>query len=309
LFSSGFTRRSLYGTIDRQFLPGALRMFDFANPDLHIPLRSDTTVPQQALFFMNHPLAVGYARDLAAASASAASAEDRVQKLFQACYQRPANSEQVQAALALVGHAQADEPSPVSKAALAWQYGFGSLDEQSQRVTSFEKLPHFTGSAWQGGPAFPDAKLGWVQLTAAGGHPGNDLAHAAIRRWTAPADMQVRVHSTLVHEPKEGRGVRGYVISSRSGLIQQAAVHNGRAELNAEILDVKTGDTLDFVTDLGSELAYNQFLWKATITPNGSSAVAYDSERDFGGQPVPQLGPWEQLAQVLLSANEFVFVD
>ena len=60
---------------------------------------------------------------------------------------------------------------------------------QAQRVASFEPLPHFTGAAWQGGAAWPDGKLGWVQLTAAGGHPGNDLAHAAIRRWTAPRDM------------------------------------------------------------------------------------------------------------------------
>ncbi len=30
--------------------PSVLRVFDFANPDLHIPTRSETTVPQQALF-------------------------------------------------------------------------------------------------------------------------------------------------------------------------------------------------------------------------------------------------------------------
>jgi hypothetical protein len=309
LFSSGFARRSLYGTIDRQFLPGALRMFDFANPDLHIPLRSDTTVPQQALFFMNHPLAVGYARDLAAATASAASDEARVQALFETCYQRPANSEQVQAALALVSLAKADQPIPVSQTGLAWQYGYGSLDETSQRVASFEKLPHFTGSAWQGGSAFPDANLGWVQLTAAGGHPGNDLAHAAIRRWTAPADMQVSVLSTLVHEPKEGEGVRGFLVSSRAGVLKKATVHNGQQEMNVDLLEVKAGDTLDFVADIGNKLSHNQFLWNATITPIGSSDVAYDSQRDFGRQLVPQLEPWEQLAQVLLSANEFVFVD
>ena len=48
-------RRSLYGTIDRQFLPTVLRVFDMANPDLHVPNRSETTVPQQALFALNHP--------------------------------------------------------------------------------------------------------------------------------------------------------------------------------------------------------------------------------------------------------------
>ena len=75
LFSPQFARRTLYGSIDRQFLPSTLRIFDFANPDLHIPLRSDTTVPQQALFFLNHPLMIGYAQALAAQTAAAGSDE------------------------------------------------------------------------------------------------------------------------------------------------------------------------------------------------------------------------------------------
>jgi hypothetical protein len=37
--------------------------------------------------------------------------------------------------------------------------------------------------------------------------------------------------------------------------------------------------------------------------------TVFDSQRDFGSQPAKQLDPWEQLAQVLLSANEFLFVD
>src|SRR2546425_349219 len=41
LFKTPFSvRRTIYGFVDRQFLPGVFRMFDFANPDLHIPQRS-----------------------------------------------------------------------------------------------------------------------------------------------------------------------------------------------------------------------------------------------------------------------------
>ncbi len=66
LFGEGLnTRRTLYGLIDRQFLSGVLRSFDFANPDLHIPQRSETTVPQQALFELNHDFAASMARALA----------------------------------------------------------------------------------------------------------------------------------------------------------------------------------------------------------------------------------------------------
>ena len=53
-----------------------------------------------------------------------------------------------------------------SVTAADWSYGFGAYDEATQRVTGFTPLPHFTGNAWQGGEAWPDAALGWVQLTA-----------------------------------------------------------------------------------------------------------------------------------------------
>jgi hypothetical protein len=51
------SRRTLYTTIDRQYLPMTLQNFDFANPDMHNPKRSETVVPQQALFLLNHPMA------------------------------------------------------------------------------------------------------------------------------------------------------------------------------------------------------------------------------------------------------------
>ena len=121
--------------------------------------------------------------------------------------------------------------------------------------------------------------------------------------------MRVRVQSTLIHEPKQGEGVRAFVVSSRTGLLGQAAVHHRQVELNVESLDVQAGETLDFVADIGNKLSYNQFLWKAVITSTDEPAITFDSQRDFSSRSVQQLGPWEQLAQVLLAANEFVFVD
>jgi cytochrome c553 len=310
LLSPQFTRRSLYGSIDRQFLPSTLRIFDFANPDLHIPLRSETTVPQQALFFLNHPLVIGYAQALAKRTAECGSDEERVQQMYRLVLQRNATPNEQRSALELIRLASEEGTSDAnSPNALAWQYGYGAFDQSTQRLSHFEKLPHFTGLAWQGGATYPDAKLGWVQLTARGGHPGNDMAHAAIRRWTAPQTMRVTVKSTLVHEPKQGEGVRGFIISSRRGLLGQATVHRGQTPLDVNSLDVQAGDTLDFLADIGNKLSYNQFLWKATIAPADHSSPSFDSERDFAGQSVSRLNPWAQLAQVLLATNEFVFVD
>ncbi|MBL9126866.1 MAG: DUF1549 domain-containing protein, partial [Verrucomicrobiales bacterium] len=46
-------RRTVYGFVERQNLPGLFRTFDFASPDTSSSQRFRTTVPQQALFLMN----------------------------------------------------------------------------------------------------------------------------------------------------------------------------------------------------------------------------------------------------------------
>lgn len=65
LLAADNRRRTVYAFVDRQFLPGALRTFDFANPDIHVAVRHETTVPQQALFFLNGTFAAERARALA----------------------------------------------------------------------------------------------------------------------------------------------------------------------------------------------------------------------------------------------------
>jgi hypothetical protein len=57
-------RRTVYGMVDRQSLPGLFRTFDFASPDQSSERRPFTTVPQQALFGLNSPFVVQQARDL-----------------------------------------------------------------------------------------------------------------------------------------------------------------------------------------------------------------------------------------------------
>ena len=42
-------------------------------------------------------------------------------------------------------------------------------------MVGFAKLPHWTGSIWQGGPMLPDPKLGYAIVHASGGHAGNDM--------------------------------------------------------------------------------------------------------------------------------------
>ncbi|WP_197443749.1 PSD1 and planctomycete cytochrome C domain-containing protein [Maioricimonas rarisocia] len=304
-------RRTLYGRIDRQYLPGTLRVFDFANPDLHTPQRSETTVPQQALFFLNDDLMLARVRALADAAAQQSSPEQAVNELFRRVLQRePTDSERAEA-LALVDAASRQEAPIVRPTVADWQYGYGAFDESSQRVTGFTALPHFNGAAWQGGPKWPDPKLGWVQLTADGGHPGNDRQHACVRRWTAPHDMTVSIRSHLRQEAAPGDGIRAFVVSSRAGLLQSASIHKSETDLDVDAIDVAAGETIDFLVDIGDVLNSDQYFWQATIAQAAGTpdAVTWDSRLDFTHDTVTPLNEWEQLAQVLLCTNEFLFVD
>jgi len=324
LFRSPYAlRRTVYGLIDRQFLPAVFRVFDFANPDMHTPQRLDTTVPQQALFFMNSPFVVERARGLARRPdiASLNRTERRIEELYRLVFQRPPTAGQIRLGKRFIAAAESlPPPAPPKPVVSPWQYGFGEYDEPAQRVKNFEPLPLFTGEAWQGGANWPDTKLGWVQLTALGGHAGNDLQHAAIRRWVAPRDATLAISGTLEHGHKEGDGIRGRIVSSRAGQLGSWTLHNDKAEAKIEALEVKAGDTIDFVVDFNSNLNSDDFKWSPVIrakdeaagAPSGEYMAEWNAKKEFSGPPEPPpqpLSAWEKYAQVLLLSNEFMFVD
>jgi hypothetical protein len=179
-------------------------------------------------------------------------------------------------------------------------------------MASFTPLPHFTGSAWQGGANWPDATLGWAQITATGGHPGNTLDHAIVRRWTAPTSGKVQVEGRIRHARTEGDGIMARVSSSRQGLLGAWFLHNSESDANLYGIAVEAGDTLDFVVDIKAELNSDEHLWSPVVTQVESGNVAWNAEAEFAGpfEPLPvPLAPWEKLAQVLLSSNEFLYVD
>ncbi len=306
-------RRALYGKVDRQFVPGVLRMFDFANPDLHIPQRNETTVPQQALFFLNHPLVLARARAVAKVAGDSNSLSERVRALFRMTVQRDPSDTEIAESLALA-EAAVDLSLPFAPATAAdWSYGYGAMDEKTQRISAFTKLPYFTNGAWQGGPAVPDPRLGWVYLNASGGHPGNDKDHAAIRRWTSPQRMTLSIQSRFTHEPAGGDGIRGFIVSSRVGFLGSAVIRGKSMDLNVATLAVEAGETIDFVVDIGDGLNSDQFLWKIDlkVAPEDPErpGKAWNADSDFPVDQTTPLTAWEQLAQALLCSNEFLFVD
>lgn len=120
--------RSLYARLDRQDVPGMLRIFDIANPDTAVHVRSQTTVPQQSLAVLNSPLVVEAARRLAERAATAdnpsapSSDTDRqstdtafVQRLWRAALSRNPREDEAAAATAwLATEAAAEIPAGAS---------------------------------------------------------------------------------------------------------------------------------------------------------------------------------------------------
>lgn len=104
------SRRSVYGYIDRQDLPSALRIFDFANPDISVGQRFETTVPQQALFLMNNDFLAELSASLLKQPevSNAPEGAPRVQALFQRVYQRPASNQELEASLSMLAAMGAD---------------------------------------------------------------------------------------------------------------------------------------------------------------------------------------------------------
>jgi cytochrome c553 len=90
-------RRSVYGSIDRQNLPGLFRTFDLATPDTTSPQRHTTTVPQQALYLMNSPFVVEQAQRLMKRPeiSGVADSTERVQRLYTILFSRPASAEEI----------------------------------------------------------------------------------------------------------------------------------------------------------------------------------------------------------------------
>lgn len=80
-------RRAIYGFIDRYDVAPTLRTFDFADPNLHAPKRPETTVPQQALFFMNSPFVEARAKRIAD-KALKTDRENSIHELYRLIYGR-----------------------------------------------------------------------------------------------------------------------------------------------------------------------------------------------------------------------------
>jgi mono/diheme cytochrome c family protein len=313
-------RRTLYGFVDRTNIDPLFTTFDFPSPDIVNTERTQTLVPQQALFALNDSFIIEQARRLLAEAATAEGAgQEAVHWLYRRLFLRPPTPRE-----AAIAHAFLKDTGEIHSEPTAgsWQYGFGSADPAVERLAAFEPLPHFDPQAkrYQGARTFPDPKHGFVSVSAAGGHPGAGLQMAAIRRWIAPHDGEFSLTGELSLSPKgAGDGVRARIISSLTGVKAEWVLdRTGAPGLPTELetIQLKAGEILDFTVDCRDNTNSDGFRWVPVLklkvaaenAPKQMQTV-WDAQAEFKGPPPAKLQPLEQMAQALLITNEFLFVD
>jgi hypothetical protein len=345
----GMNRRTIYALIDRRNLPDFFRTFDFANPDITSGQRFNSTVPQQALFMMNSPFVASLSRKLLDRPEvkTRTDEDERIEALYQVAYQRPPSPVEVKLGKRFL-EAQSGI-TPMAAPEPTWRYGSGEYDAEAKTLKRFATMQYSSAKAYQ--PNTTDARLRLMKLTADGGYPGPTRQLAVVRRWTAPRDVTVSIDATLVHPsaqgammaqrmaaaqakapkgktapPLESDGVRGFIYCNRAGELGRWTVLNQRVDTRVAKVDLKKGDTIDFIVDCNGNAFGDTFTWAPTIRVveagqmgNGMMMAGTEEEKawraaaDFGSTgktsaPKP-LDTWEKYAQVLLLANEISFVD
>jgi len=311
-------RRTVYAYIDRQDLPTLLRTFDYPDANAHSGARFTTVVPQQSLFLMNNEFVQDRARKLMERPgiATQKTAEEKIRQLYRVLFGRSPAPDEVTLGLSFLKKIDADKEAPAAET-VAWQYGYGEYDPAARKLNSFNPLPHFTGNAWQGGPKLPDPVLGWVTIHASGGHAGNDAKHATIRRWIASRDMIVRVRGTVDHPSDQGDGIHAVISTSRGGVVGDWVVQHGRAEAAVAQIEVKRGDSIDFIAEPRTNNSFDSFNWAPSVEVvkeggSGGFQTSWNANAEFAGpaKDLPKaLTPWQAYAQALMLTNEFIYVD
>ncbi|WDQ18939.1 PSD1 and planctomycete cytochrome C domain-containing protein [Rhodopirellula sp. P2] len=307
-------RRTLYAMINRQNLPGLFRTFDFASPDMHSPERYETTVPQQALFLLNHPqlasAALATARDVGRASSG--EPVKQVTELFQRLLQREPTASELEQAVSFVSSAELP-PLVETDPRELWTYGTATWkDDQLEGFTAF---PTFQKNGWQIESEYPSpGPFSYARLTNEGGHPAHGDSGAVVRRWKSPVDGVVKVTGMVGHRSKQGDGIQAIIRIGGEVVFNATQLSNDRPVASRK-RRIRKGEFVEFITHSGPTPSFDTFFWRAKISAraNDGAVVEANSVDDFSGPfekaELPHLDRLAQLAQVLFLTNEFAFVD
>ncbi|MEO1617467.1 MAG: DUF1553 domain-containing protein [Planctomycetota bacterium] len=302
------TRRTVYSYIDRVDPHPLFATFDVPSPDVCSAQRTETLVPQQALFAMNNPFVTDQARAIVSREdfQRAQTLQERVGILFRRALQRSPKPAEIAMMRRFID--QARSLAEDTGAAPVWQYGFGDASDAS----SFHSLPHFDGERYSPETKFPSGEYGYLMLNRAGGHPGKTSEQASILRWIAPEDMVIRLAGLIERKSDRGNGIEAIVRIDQREVFRKKLV-TGSEKSVAGFHSVKAGQTVDFVVDPLGNSNSDGYRWTVLVEQRDASKKevvrSWRSAQDFAPPPPPAMSPWEQAAQALMMTNEFLFVD
>lgn len=304
-------RRTLYAYVDRVDPNPLFATFDVPSPDVSSAQRTETLVPQQALFAMNNPFVTEQARAMTGSSEFLAAVDDesRIQALFQMSHQRAPRPNEMAMLKRFVNEAETLTPQtgPI------WSYGFGPVKTESDEDDGFVSLSHFDGKRYTYEPKFPSPDKGFVMLSKTGGHPGKSSKTCSILRFTAPEAMTVRIAGTLQRSSDRGDGIAAQVRLGNAVVFATTTQDDEPIKTVAGYHQVDAGEHVDFVVDPIKTSTSDGYRWTVLVEKRSDDRKdilhSWHSARDFGGPPPPAMTPWEQTAQALLMTNEFLFVD
>jgi hypothetical protein len=294
-------RRTIYGHVERQNLPPVFRTFDFASPDVHVAKRPQTIVPQQALYMLNGK----FVQDQASALIDSPEmqklhdSKNRVRHLFRQIYSRDPDKLELVDALDFLNPANTHQP---------WTFGFGQFDALSGKV-NFQHFPRFVSGSLQVSSKLPHPSMGYVSLKPGGGHPGIDETHCIIR-WTPPLTGKYDIITNIKVPSPSSDGVILFITGQDGKAIKRWEVTPGQNhEASVVSASLTKGQPLFFIVSSGKTDSYDSFTWDPIIRDN-STGRSWQASSAFNvattNTPQSLLA---QLAQALLAANEFAFID
>lgn len=309
------SRRSVYSFIDRYALPGVFVSFDLPHPDHLSSGRAQTTVPQQALFFLNSPLLVRRAAALADAPEFKSLPDDasRVAWLYRRLFQREPSQGESSAIVQWLSRVNPANYQP--KLGGTWE--IRHADDSPTLPLEVREFPLFADDAWKTGPDPATAPIRWLNVGAGGGHVSNH--HAMILRWRANASGEVKMTAHLKRTQKGGDTLAWRI--DAQGI---RSVGEGRFAPESTIdaagqwVTVKAGETVDLVLRAPDGDSCGGIAWTVKVmgreNPSAKPVPVGNFTSEFPRPDAPAAvaaagNPWADVVQMLWASNEFNFID
>ncbi|PAW73967.1 MAG: hypothetical protein B9S38_03600 [Verrucomicrobiia bacterium Tous-C4TDCM] len=307
-------RRSVYAFVDRYTLPGTFVSFDLPHPDHHSAKRVETTVPQQALYFLNGRLVLRQAARLSSDAAFKGLPDDRrrIHWIYQKLFRRAPSDEEMQVAQDWIGSANpADYAPPLGG---YWEVRHGP--DEGKPSADLSPFPIFADNVWKITPDPSTSPIRWLNAGARGGHAS--ARHTMVMRWRSNGAGKVRMTGQLTRTQKGGN-ILAWRIDGKGATLAEARLSpDASVDIAGTWIDVKPGDTMDFVLRAPDGDACGNVNWTLRIEGRESESQPVAEVGDFTRQfptsndPIPgaaSADPWADLIQMLWASNEFHFID